>query len=83
VVYLRRSTSARPALIPLPHGSATQRFSQELYSAGEIRSRHQKILERLAGIATFELHYDSLEEAISQLDQLVARISKPIANTPA
>jgi hypothetical protein len=74
VVYLRRSPSARPALMSLPHGSATQRMSEELYSSGEIRSKHQKMLERLAGIPTFELHYHTLEEAISQLDQLVASL---------
>jgi len=74
VVYLRRSSAVRPALIPLPHGSATQLMSEELYSAGEIRMRHQTILERLAGIPTFELHYQRLEEAISQLDQLVASL---------
>jgi hypothetical protein len=32
------------------------------------------MLERLAGIPTFELHYHTLEEAISQLDQLVASL---------
>jgi hypothetical protein len=74
VVYLRRSPSSRPALIPLPYGSATKMMSKELYSAGEIRVRHQKILEKLAGIATFELHYHTLEEAISQLDRLAASL---------
>jgi len=29
------------------------------------------MLEKLAGTPTFELQYQSLEEAISQLDQLV------------
>jgi hypothetical protein len=74
VVYLHRSPSAPPALIPLPHGSATQRLSNELYSAGEIRVKHQEILERLGGLPTFELHYHGLEEAISQLNQLVASL---------
>ena len=74
VVYLRRSPSTRPALIVLPQGSATKRMSEELYSAGEIRVKHQKILERFAGTPTFELHYHSLEEAISQLDRLIASL---------
>src|ERR1700761_6398858 len=74
VIYLRRSPSTRPALILLPHGSATKRMSEELYSAGEIRVKHQKILERFAGTPTFELHYHRLEEAISQLDHLVASL---------
>jgi hypothetical protein len=71
VVYLRRSPSARTALISLPHGTSAQRISEELFSAGEIRAKHQKMLRRLAGIATFELHYQSLEVAISQLDRLL------------
>lgn len=74
VVYLRRSPSARFTLLPLPYRSATQRMVDELYSAGEIRLKHQKTLEKLAGIATFELLYDNLEEAISQLDQLAASL---------
>jgi hypothetical protein len=74
VVYLRRSPSLRPALIPLTHGSATQRMSEELYSAGEIRAKHQKILGKLAGIPTFELHYESLEDASLRLDGLVTSL---------
>jgi hypothetical protein len=72
VIYLRRSPLGGSALIPLPYGSATRLMSRELYSAGEIRTKHQKILERLAGTPTFELHYQSLEEAIGQLDRLAA-----------
>lgn len=71
VVYLRRSQCTQAALVPLPYGTASQRLSEELYSAGDIRLKHQTILERLSGIPTFELHYDSLEEAIPQLDRLV------------
>src|SRR5262249_37458507 len=46
VVYLRRAPSARAALAPLPYGSATQLMSEELYSAGEIRAKHRKMLEK-------------------------------------
>lgn len=74
VVYLRRSPSIPPALIPLPYGSAPRRMSEELYSAGEIRTKHQQILERFAGIPTFELHYQSLDEGIAQLEQLAASL---------
>src|SRR5215469_7770887 len=74
VVYLRRAPSTRPTLIQLPHGSATQRLSEELYSAGEIRAKHQKVLEKLAGIATYELHYQRLEDAIPQLERLVTSL---------
>lgn len=72
VVYLRRSPFGRPGLIQLPHGSATRLMSEELYSTGEIRVKHQKMLERLAGTPTFELHYHELDEAISQLDLLAS-----------
>lgn len=74
VVYLRRSQRTHAALISLPYGTASQRLSEELYSAGEIRLKHQKILETLSGIPTFELHYDSLEEASAQLDRLLELI---------
>jgi len=71
LVYLCRSPSTRPALVPLPSGRGIQLMSEGLYSAGEIREKHLKALERLGGIASFELHYLSLEDAISQLDHLV------------
>jgi hypothetical protein len=74
VVYLRRSSSVQPALTPLPHGSATRLMSKELYSAGEIRLKHQANLKRLAGIPTFELRYQHLEEAIPQLERLVVSL---------
>lgn len=71
VVYLRRSRTAKPALIRLPAGSATRQMSDEMYSAGEIKRRHQKYLEKFAETPTYELHYCSLEEAICELDRLV------------
>jgi len=74
VVYLRRASSADPELLRLPYGSATRLMSEELYSSGEIRVKHQKMLEHLAAIPTFELHYHRLEEAISQLDRLVTSL---------
>jgi hypothetical protein len=71
VVYLNRYAGAKGKLFPLPHGSATERLGKELYSAGEIRTRHQTVLEKLAGIPTFDLQYCSLDQAIKQLDRLV------------
>ena len=74
VVYLRRSRNAKSALIPLPAGSATRQMSDEMYSAGEIKRKHQRDLEKFAEIPTYELHYYSLEEAICELDQLIAAL---------
>jgi hypothetical protein len=71
IVYLNRFPAANGTLSPLPHGSATERMGKELYSAGEIRTRHERILERLAGVPAFELQYCSLDQAIEQLERLV------------
>ena len=46
IVYLKRYPSAAGKLVRLPEGAATQRMRDELYSAGEVRARHEKILER-------------------------------------
>lgn len=70
IIYLRRYHSAVARLIPLPNGTATRRMCQELYSAGEIRSRHEKVLDSLSTIPTYELHYCELGHAICQLEQL-------------
>lgn len=71
VVYLRRSPSGSGELIQLPFGTATERASQELYSAGDIRSRHERMLQALSAIPTFELHYCSIEDAIASLNELI------------
>jgi hypothetical protein len=71
IVYLNRYTAARSALVPLPHGTATERMSRELYSAGEIRAKHERVLDRLRDIPTFELQYSALDGAIRLLEQLV------------
>lgn len=70
IVYLNRSLSGPSALIRLPRGTATQRTCRELYSAGEIRSKHEKILEVFCDIPTYELQYSGLDQAINQLDRL-------------
>ncbi len=74
IVYLSRYTGAKAALIPLPEGTATERMGKELYSAGEIRTKHEKILEKLAGVPTFELQYCELDEAIEQLALLAGKL---------
>jgi hypothetical protein len=74
IVYLNRYPAAKGTLVPLPHGSATERMSKGLYSAGEIRTMHEKVLEKLADIPTFELQYCSLDQAIAQLEGLTATL---------
>jgi hypothetical protein len=73
IVYLNRYPEAKGALIPLPHSSATERMCKELYSAGEIRTKHENVLQSLAGIPTFELQYCALDQAIEQLELLAGR----------
>lgn len=70
IVYLNRSPSGTGRLVSLPEGTATQRTRKELYSSGEIRTKHEKILEVLACIPTYELQYCALDHAIYQLDLL-------------
>jgi hypothetical protein len=70
IVYLNRSSSGTGKLILLPHGTATERMCNELYSAGEIRAKHEKILQVFSETPTYELQYRDLEPAIYQLDRL-------------
>lgn len=70
IVYLNRQSSEE-ALIPLPRGTATWRTRQELYSAGEIRAKHEDILEVLLDIPTYELKYRNVDHAIQALDSLI------------
>lgn len=70
VIYLRRSPSGSGELVQLPFGTATERAAGDLYSAGEIRARHERMLAALAPIPTFELHYRALEDALSSLEEL-------------
>jgi hypothetical protein len=70
IVYLNRFPSGTAMLIPLPQGTATQRMCKELYSAGEIRAKHEKILQVLSKTPTYELQYRDLDHAIYQLDRL-------------
>jgi hypothetical protein len=70
IVYLNRNPSAAGTLIRLPNGTATERACRELYSAGEIRTKHEKILECLFDIPTYELQYCDLSQGILALDLL-------------
>jgi hypothetical protein len=70
IVYLKRHPSAVGKLLRLPIGTATERACKELYSAGEIRTRHEVALKKLADIPTYELQYSDLEEAMQLLNTL-------------
>jgi energy-coupling factor transporter ATP-binding protein EcfA2 len=70
IIYLNRYASASGRLVLLPEGTATQRTRKELYSAGEIRTKHEKILDALSAIPTYELRYCELKDAIDQLELL-------------
>jgi len=70
VVYLRRNSSGTGGLVRLPDGTATQRACKELYSAGEIRARHEEILKRFSDVPTFDMEYSSIDEGIRMLEQL-------------
>jgi hypothetical protein len=54
----------------LPAGTATLRIRQELFSAGEIREKHEAILQMLSDVPTYELHYSDLHDAMRKLDLL-------------
>lgn len=71
VVYLNRLPSSSARLVPLPAGTATERMKKELFSAGEIRVKHELMLEALSDVPTYELQYADLENAIHRLDTLV------------
>ena len=74
VVFLRRYTAATAKLVPLARRTATNRFCEELYSAGEIRAKHTAILETLADVPAYELHYCGLPDGIEGLEQLTVML---------
>jgi hypothetical protein len=73
IVYLNRRPSSKARLIQLPRGTATQFTCRELYSAGEIRAKHEQILEVLWDIPTFEMEYCDLDEGIQALELLTLK----------
>lgn len=72
IVFLNRTSPGLGRLTRLPEGAGTKRLCKELYSAGEIRTSHEQKLEALWTIPSYELQYQSSEEAIEILDLLVA-----------
>jgi hypothetical protein len=70
IVYLNRSSAAHGKLVRLPEGRAIQRMTGELFSAGEVREKHERQLEVLSRVRAYELQYCDLEQGIDQLDSL-------------
>ena len=70
IVYLNRGLQRAGKLTLLPESTATQRARKALCSVGEIRAKHEKILQILSTIPTYELQYCELDHAIYQLDLL-------------
>jgi energy-coupling factor transporter ATP-binding protein EcfA2 len=70
IVFLNRRPDVNGTLVRMPNGSSTRRLAESLFSVGEIRARHEKILEKLWGVPTYELHYESLSDGILALEQL-------------
>lgn len=70
IVYLNRNSSATERLIRLPNGTATQRACRELYSAGEVRAKHERLLQVISDIPTYELQYSDLSRGVLALDLL-------------
>ena len=70
IVYLNRYPASMVRLERLPAGTATLRTRQELFSAGEIREKHETILQILSDVPTYELHYSDLHDAMRKLDLL-------------
>lgn len=71
ILYLDRNSPGLGNLTELPEGTGFKRLCKELFSAGEIRARHEQKLEALWNIPTFELQYQSTDEAIEILDLLL------------
>jgi hypothetical protein len=71
IVYLRRCPNGAARLEKLPNGTATQRLCRELYSAEEIRAKHERVLEMLRDIPTYELEFSTLHDGMRMLDLLI------------
>lgn len=67
IVYLNRHLLAKGRLATLPAGTATLRTCQELFSAGEIREKHETILQTLSSVPAYELQYCDPRDALQNL----------------
>jgi len=74
VVFLDRRAEDALRFVPLPRRTATERMRRELYSTGEIRARHEELLEIFSDVPSFELQYCKLNDGIEALESLISRI---------
>lgn len=72
IVYLHRNSSGFARLIRQPAGTGTLHLRQELFSAGEIRAKHEKLLGVLWNIPTYDLQYSDLDSGITELESLTS-----------
>ena len=70
IVFLNRRPGARGELVRLPIGTARHRIGQGLFSAGDVRARHERILQTLDDVPAYELHYEDLHDGMRALDRL-------------
>lgn len=70
IVLLNRQPMEVPQIISLPAGTATEFLRRNLYSAGQIRARHERILGTLWDVPTFEMQYSDLANGIKALELL-------------
>jgi hypothetical protein len=70
IVYLNRGASEIGELVQLPDGAAMERIRKDLYPIDEIRAVHDKAVQILCGVPSYELRYRDFEQAIGQLDRL-------------
>ncbi len=72
IVFLNRRPGARGKLVRLPTGAAVHRMGQGLFSAGEVRARHESILQTLDDVPAYELRYEDLHDGMRALDRLTS-----------
>ena len=72
IVFLNRQPGARGELVRQPIGTAPHRIGQGLYSAGEVRARHERILQTLDDVPAYELHYEDLHDGMRALGRLTS-----------
>ncbi len=70
VIFLHRKPTDRAWLVPLGLDTTLQRFHTDFYDPAEIRTRQASILSSFANVKGFELHYETLTQAIDKLEQL-------------